>query len=139
MNSSLVPFIISPEGNETIESCLNIFIAEGSDLGEIDTGIISDGSHSFDELYYHRGVLFSVICNIFSDIAWKSKLHEDGTMHDDMFIVGIETPEGQATYHYYNDMWDLFNVRVVDRAPAFDGHTPYEAIERIKSLSFLKI
>lgn len=48
---------------------------------EIETltykGKISDGSHTFYDLYYHRMVLFAIICNQFSDIAWKSKQHED--------------------------------------------------------------
>ena len=63
-------------------------------------GNTSDGYHTFNELYHHRAVLFSVIVKIFADRAWKSKLHADGTMYDGMFIVGIETPDGQATYHY---------------------------------------
>lgn len=35
----------------------------------ISTGSISDGSHTFDELYYHRMVLFAVICKHHSDLA----------------------------------------------------------------------
>ena len=45
-----------------------------------DIGEISDGSHSFQELYYHRCVLFSVICNTYKERAWKSWKHHDGTM-----------------------------------------------------------
>ena len=56
-------------------------------------------------------------------------------MYDDMFIVGIQTPEGQATYHYHLDCWDLFDVVELDRAPEWDGHTPDQAIERIASLN----
>lgn len=26
-------------------------------------GLINDGSHSFNELYYHRMILFAVVCN----------------------------------------------------------------------------
>lgn len=60
---------------------------------------ISDGYHTMDELYYHRGVLFSVICNQNKSLAWKSRKHSDDQMYDGMFIVGIDTPEGQYTYH----------------------------------------
>ena len=53
-----------------------------------------------------------------------------------MFIVGIETPEGQVTYHYDIDpYWDLFRVKELEHAPEWDGHTPEQAIERIRSLS----
>jgi hypothetical protein len=52
-----------------------------------------------------------------------------------MFIVGIETPEGQATYHYdLNPYWDMFKVKELDKAPTWDGHTPEDAINRISKL-----
>lgn len=99
-------------------------------------GNTSDGYHTFNELYHHRAVLFSVIVKNFAARAWKSKLHADGTMYDGMFIVGIETPDGQATYHYDIDpYWDLFRCKEVDRAPEWDGHTPDQAIERIGKLA----
>lgn len=102
-----------------------------------DTGIgdLSDGYHTFNELYHHRAVLFSVICNSNKDIAWKSKQHHDGTMFNNMFIAGINTPNGTATYHYdINPYWDMFNVKELDYAPKWDGHTAEEAIIRIGRL-----
>lgn len=98
-------------------------------------GNTSDGYHTFNELYHHRAVLFSVIVKNFAARAWKSKLHADGTMYKGMFIVGIETPNGQATYHYdVVPYWNLFRCKEVDRAPEYDGHTPDQAIERIGKL-----
>ena len=98
-------------------------------------GNTSDGYHTFNELYHHRAVLFSVIVENFAARAWKSKLHADGTMYEGMFIVGIETPDGQATYHYdVEPYWNLFRCKEVDRAPEWDGHTPDQAIERIGKL-----
>lgn len=58
------------------------------------TGATSDGYHTFDELYHHRAVLFSVIVATFPGRSWKSLHHHDGTMYDGMFIVGIDTPAG---------------------------------------------
>ena len=99
------------------------------------TGETSDGYHTFNELYHHRAVLFSVIVANYPDRAWKSKKHHDGTMYNGMFIVGIDTPDGQATYHYDVDpYWDMFECRVLDNAPKWDGHTPAQAIERIGKL-----
>lgn len=101
-----------------------------------DRGEVSDGYHTFNELYHHRAVLFSVICNDRPDLAWKSKLHADGSMFDGMFIVGVQTPDGQATYHYDLDpYWDMFDVQVLERAPEWDGHTPAQAIERIANIA----
>lgn len=97
------------------------------------TGEVTDGYHTFDELYYHRMKLFAFACNTHKDKAWKSLLHDTGDMFEDMFIVGIETPEGQYTYHYDLEFWDEFDVKELERAPEFDGHQPSD-IGRIDGL-----
>lgn len=103
----------------------------------INTKEISDGYHTFDELYHHRAMLFAVICNTYKDKAWKSKQHHDGTMFgepNEMFIVGVETPEGQYSYHYHVDKyWDIYEVKELEYAPEWDGHKP-EDITRLLSL-----
>lgn len=98
-----------------------------------DTSQISDGSHTFEELYHHRAVLFATICNQFSDNGWKSKNHSNGDMIKNFFIVGMETPDGQFTYHYPMEYWKMFKVEVRDLAPEWDGHSSYD-IERLFSL-----
>lgn len=100
---------------------------------DISTKNISDTYHTFGELYYHRALLFCVICSQNKEIAWKATEHHDGTMFDGMFIVGLDTPQGQYTYHYNMNMWDLFDVKVLDQAPMYDGHKP-EDITRLLSL-----
>jgi len=104
----------------------------------ISTGDISDGYHTFDELYNHRLVLFSIICNQDHTDAWKSKLHDDGTMFDDYFIVGIKTVKGQFTYHYHMDNWEMFDVFEYDTAPTWDGHTADDII-RLLELNDYKV
>ena len=112
----------------------NLYNADYRKISE-NIGEFSDGYHTFNELYHHRAVLFSVICNMFPEKAWKSKLHDTGDMYDGMFIVGIETEQGQATYHYdIEPYWDMFKVKELDKAPKYDGHTPSDAIERIGNL-----
>ncbi|MDD4377765.1 MAG: hypothetical protein PHH48_06490 [Eubacteriales bacterium] len=96
-------------------------------------GKISDGYHTFDELYYHRMLLFSIICNQNKDVAWKSWLHADGTTFEDYFIVGITTPEGDYSYHFNKVHWGMFNVKELPNAPEWDGHEP-EDIKRLLSL-----
>ena len=105
---------------------------QAATLGTEINGETSDGYHTFNELYHHRAVLFSVVVAANSGRAWKSKLHHDGTMYEGMFIVGVDTPQGQATYHYdVEPYWDMFWCRELERAPEWDGHTPDDAIERI--------
>lgn len=101
-------------------------------------GRISDGYHTFDELYHHRALLFATICNMNPDIAWKSKKHHDGSMYPNNFIVGITTAEGSATYHYNMKYWNHYRVKEIPNAPEFDGHTPTIAVERIFNLSGVK-
>lgn len=113
----------------------NIIIKNIDD--NMDYSTISDGYHTFKELYYHRMVLFSVICNQNRDLAWKSKLHNDGTMYDNYFVVGIKTPEGQYTYHYNIKYWDIFKCQVLDFAPEWDGHKPND-IDRLMRLKYKK-
>jgi hypothetical protein len=98
---------------------------------------ISDGHHTFEDLYLHRMVLFAAICNQNWELAWKSWKHHDDTMYDDYFIVGIETPEGSFTYHYHKDYWGMFEVPEVKRAPMWDGHTS-EDVVRLLSLADMK-
>lgn len=111
----------------------DLFCDKGYKFKYIDNSDISDGSHTFEELYYHRMVLFSMICNLHKDKAWKSKLHDDGTMYDDYFIVGIITDEGDFTYHYHLDYWENFKVKELELAPKWDGHTSKDIV-RLYSL-----
>lgn len=95
---------------------------------------ISDKWHTFGELYYHRMILFLTIQKAHPDKAWKSKQHHDGTMFDDSFIVGIETPQGHYSYHYNLKFWDLFKeIKELERAPEWDGHQPKDIV-RLLSL-----
>lgn len=115
--------------NELQEVQYKIYTMKNKD----NVGKLCDGYHSFNELYYHRMMLFSILCNTNKDVAWKSKKHEDGTMYDDMFIVGMSLPSGDYSYHYNNEFWDKFNVAEIDNAPKWDGHRP-EDITRLEDL-----
>lgn len=98
-----------------------------------DGSNIGDDYHSMSELYFNRMVMFDIICKTFSSKAWKSKLHDDGTMFENYFIVGIDTPEGQFTYHYHMKFWDIFTCKEIPNAPKWDGHAPKD-ISRLYSL-----
>lgn len=108
-----------------------ILMHKGIDLSTKD---ISDGYHTFGDLYHHRAILFASLLSAHKDLAWKSWKHHDGTMFDGMFIVGIQTPDGQYSYHYNPEYWDVFkDIEVLDFAPEYDGHKP-EDIGRLLSL-----
>ena len=100
-----------------------------------DIGEVSDGFHTFNSLYHQRLILSATLVNAFSHLAWKSHKHHDGEapFGGGWFIVGINTPEGQYTYHYKDKDWNIFRCQELDKAPEWDGHTDKD-VERLLSL-----
>ena len=99
-------------------------------------GNLSDGYHTYNDLYYQRCVLFATICNLNKNISWKSKKHNDGKKcfnSDEWFIVGIDTPKGSYTYHYEIKYWDMFEVQELEKGKFWDGHTEKD-VDRLLSL-----
>lgn len=90
--------------------------------------MISDTYNTFDSLYFQRCILFATICNQNKNISWKSKKHDDDTMYNNYFIVGIETPKGTYTYHYHIQYWNYFKVKELRNASKWDGHTDEDVI-----------
>lgn len=87
---------------------------------------ISDGRHTFGELYDQRSILFCALCNSHPNLSWKSKNHFDEVndpMYNDCFIVGINTPKGVVTHHIKQKYWDNFHVTILDNAPKYNGHS----------------
>ena len=108
-------------------------ICEVAGVKEIDD--LSDGFHTFRQLYYQRMMLFAVIVKQNKNKAWKSLRHEDGELcfGGGWFIVGIDTPEGSYTYHYENKYFDLFDCEILDYGKHWDGHTEKD-VTRLLSL-----
>jgi hypothetical protein len=96
---------------------------------------VSDGYHTFAELYNHRRALFSILVGCVDEGAWKSKLHDDGTMFYGYFIVGFRTPYGEVSYHEPLEFWDSFDCPVVDNAPPWDGHTSDDVLSRLRMVA----
>jgi len=105
---------------------------------KIKDGDISDGYHTFDELYEHRVALFIALSKKCSkDISvWRSKLHSDGSKYWGWFIIGIDKRKGrQITYHLPEEKWEETNfAEELEKAPEYDGHTPEDVLERLKKL-----
>lgn len=103
-------------------------------LAELESGEISDGYHTFNELYEHRHSLFALNIAVTPEISWKSLKHDDGTMFDGWFIAGMDLPTGVITYHIPIRLWDLFECKDLAAAPKWDGHTSNDVIERVKAV-----
>lgn len=101
---------------------------------------ISDGYHTFQELYAHRRALTAVLAGAAASAgdSWRSKAHnpDDDPMFDGYFIVGIEFPTGTVTYHYKLKYWDEFAaVPEREHAPKWDGATPDDSVTRMLELA----
>jgi hypothetical protein len=97
-------------------------------------GKVSDGFHTFDELYAHRQILFVKLMNFHPDKSLKSRKHEDGSMYEgDWFVAGMSLPTGDITYHLEGKCWDMVKVQELDFAPAWDGHKSEDVLNRLSN------
>lgn len=86
---------------------------------------MSDGYHTFDELYEHRCLLFINLCLILSHRAyWRP--HYEGWP-----VLGLVTDQGQVTYHVPEKLLPLFKGKIREGGPDFDGHTSQDVIVRL--------
>lgn len=127
---------------EHVDAMINEALRAGV-LRPVD-GDVSDGFHTFAELYRHRMLLNAALFNAWANAAeWgldgtvngvhKSLLHSDGAapFGGGWFIVVAQLPTGQVSYHYPLEHWDLFDVPEQERAAVWDGHTAEQAADRL--------
>lgn len=120
-----------------------------------DKSQLSDGYHTFEELYEFRKVYNAALFNtwaipkidpnghaqsLFGHIMYdvhKSWRHHDGELcfGGGWFIVVAILPTGQISNHYEAKDWDLFKIPETEKAKyEFDGHTANDVLERLKNL-----
>ena len=110
---------------------------------------LSDGYHTYDELYEFRKMYNAVLFNAWaSHEGWNGQLipkynvhkswkHNDGELcfGGGWFIVSAMLPTGLISNHYKAEDWDLFQIPEVEKTLyEFDGHTPQDVLIRLKSL-----
>ena len=93
---------------------------------EIKDGDISDGYHTFNELYEHRVKLFIKLCNLIGS-CYIQEEHFEGW--DAVYLL---LPEGQISYHIpmkYRSYLPL-QCQKVDSS-FYDGHTSQDVLDRL--------
>lgn len=99
--------------------------------------MIADEYHTMNELYLQKALLFSLVTNANKNKSWKSLKHHDNTMYENHFIAGIDTDEGQYTFHLHVDFWDYYDIIELKNAIKYDGHKSSD-ISRLLSLNTRK-
>jgi hypothetical protein len=102
---------------------------------KFDKGSISDGYHTFDELYEHRAALFIALGWAYVSRAWKTWRNQEGEAWEGWFIAGIDTPMGQISYHLPGVLWQAYPGREVEYNADYDGHTAADVLIRLTSLA----
>lgn len=121
----------------------------------VDIGELSDGYHTYKELYEFRKVYNAALFNEWAENletspdfgqalfnvpkynVHKSWKHNDGELcfGGGWFIVSAMLPTGLISNHYKAEDWDLFKIPEVEKALyEFDGHTPEDVLNRLKKL-----
>lgn len=112
-----------------------------------NVGEVSDGFHSFDELYEHRIALFIALCAMIFRYykkqnkkldcpVWRSRKHSDNSAYPGWFILGINKEKGeQITYHLPDKCWEKTTfAETLSCAPEYDGHTPADVLDRLTEI-----
>jgi hypothetical protein len=111
---------------------------------ENDPSQISDGFHTFAELYEHRHALTLSLMKAKPEMFWFSRRHNDGELCfgvGDWFIVGAELPTvGSISYHLPMALWESAQrsgATMLKIGRPWDGHTPEDVVERLKAWAAL--
>ena len=99
---------------------------------------VSDGYHTFDELYLHRHVLFINVVLSHRDMAFKTWKNDRGEKWEGWFILGLNTQYGQITYHLPESYWGNVLVNEVECNSDYDGHSGDDVLARLLLLSEAK-
>ena len=95
---------------------------------QVIDGDLSDGLHTFSDLYEHRHLLFINLCLMapcFS--AWRNDPDSDN------FFLYLETRNGQVSYRIPNEFKPMVLHKIkFDPHYKWDGHKSEDVLNRLK-------
>lgn len=104
--------------------------AEAQILCSGDRGELSDGYHTFNDLYKHRILLFIMNAKTYAKMGGKTyRFHH----YEGWFCLGMETAFGQISYHIPERFWETCDF-AAERQPEFDGHTSDDVLDRLAQM-----
>jgi len=124
----------------TKETAINTLINQE----DINTKSISDGYHTFGELYDHRIILYITLSRLLHSVnsshkIWRTIKHSDNSIINGWFVMGINEEAGsQITYHLPIEYWDECRfAETLDKAPEYDNHSSKDVLLRLKNISYV--
>ena len=99
-----------------------------------DTQSVSDGFHTFEELYTHRHMLWMLVLKHYKDSAFKTYRDENGVRMEGYFIAGLNTEYGQLTYHIPDIYWSYLDIPEIPKNEGYDNHTSKDVLDRLSTL-----
>jgi hypothetical protein len=99
-----------------------------------ETDRVSDGCHTFGDMYRVRSLLFIALMRQFPAQSFRSLRHCDGSARDGQFLAGTVLPTGkQVSVHMREEFWPLLHgMPTPDLAPQWDGHGNQDALNRLE-------
>jgi hypothetical protein len=111
---------------------------------EPDVLQLSDGYHTFAELYEHRHALCLALMRAMPQHCWFSLRHADGERcfgGTDWFIFGAELPgAGSVTYHLPVGLYPIAQATgaaELEKGRPWDGHTAADVVSRLRDWASL--
>jgi hypothetical protein len=100
---------------------------------------VSDGYHSFGELYTHRIHLMIALAKAHAldpsgPTVYITKKHKDGSEWPGWFVLGIsDRPGEQVSYHLPEKYWDICAkfAMIIPSAIFYDEHTSEDVLRRL--------
>ncbi len=94
---------------------------------------ISDGYHTFDELYEHRCLLWIALCR---RNPWQFEAVWYPEHFEGWDLLTAETDAGQISYHVPMKYRPLYENHICKALtlPHFDGHTSADVVKRLTEL-----
>lgn len=108
-------------------------------INQTDMSNVSDGYHTFGELYNHRHLLFLNLVLANPAIAFKTWLNDKREAWEGWFILGINTEFGQIAYHLPEQFWLAAEVKEVEYNFDYDGHTSNDVCARLGMFAMVQI
>jgi len=113
------------------------------ELDAIQRSQISDGDHSFAQLYAMRAALLSALLSEWAYAGkystYKSLRHNDGQLcfGGGWFIAGASLPSGAISFHFPISDWNRIHVPERSVGQVWDGHTESDVMARLYSTAEL--